>query len=80
MAMLARCVALATAIVLAVCSLAAAQGIPATSGEIRDRVVKQRDVPRLEQRRCAGDTVVSGADDRRAGPKRQPDAVHAGRP
>src|SRR2546427_4877774 len=34
-----RCVVLATAIVLAVCSLGAAQGIPTTSGEIRGRVV-----------------------------------------
>jgi len=34
-----RCVALATAIVLAVCSLAAAQGVPTISGEIRGRVV-----------------------------------------
>jgi hypothetical protein len=35
----ARCVALATLIFLAVPSLAAAQGIPATSGEIRGRVI-----------------------------------------
>src|SRR5882762_9743697 len=34
-----RCVALATAIVLAVSSVAAAQGTPATGGEIRGRVI-----------------------------------------
>src|SRR2546422_3364865 len=34
-----RCVVLATAIVLAVCSLGAAQGIPTISGEIRGRIV-----------------------------------------
>jgi len=35
----ARCVALATATALAVCSIAAAQGVPSTAGEIRGRVI-----------------------------------------
>src|SRR5882762_9315518 len=60
--MLARLVALATLIFLAVRSLAAAQGIPATSGEIRGRVINAATRTPITTAKVAAATVQTSTD------------------
>jgi len=58
----ARCVALATAMLLAVSSLAAAQGIPAISGDIRGRVIDGATKAPISAAKVSAATIQTSTD------------------
>src|SRR6267143_282104 len=58
----ARCVALATGIALAACSIAAAQGIPSTAGEIRGRVINAATKAPISTAKVAAATAQTTTD------------------